>query len=213
MRYFKKQQIIDFFSILNNAGVEYILLRNINNELPTKLSVNKDIDLIIIEEDLHLLQVSLIQNNWREIPHPHHALPFLYNMCPFKFYEKEGLHIDICCQLCCRSLNNGEFFPLDMQIQRDIWLNKIATSNTPWKYRLSIEDEFLHLITRCIFDKKRFEEEYIKEINCLFTKCNKSVILDKFEIVFFKFSKNLIKLIESELFNEIIDSYLKFQEY
>jgi len=213
LNFFEEKHIVKFFSIINIEDIDYVLLRNINNELPQKLSTNKDIDIIVNENDIDLFHKTLIKNGWKQIEHPYHRIPFLYGMTPFKFYDKGGLHIDVCCQLSCRSLNNGEWFPLDMKIQSELWERKIYTPEAPWKYRLSYEDEFLHLITRCIFDKKKFTEVYIDEMQYLYPKCDEPILFDKFNAVFFKFSAKLLELLKCGLFDEIILSHLQFKEY
>jgi hypothetical protein len=213
MKFFEEELLLNFFSIINVEDIVYVLLRNINNELPKKLSIKKDIDIIVKENNLDLFHKTLMNNDWNQIRHPYYRIPFLYGMTPFRFYNKEGLHIDVCCQLSCRSLNNGEWFPLDMKIQSGLWGRIISTPEAPWKYRLSYEDEVLHLMTRCIFDKKEFTEDYIKEIQYLYPKCEKKILFEKFSAVFFKFSYKLLELIKCKLFDKIIVSYLQFKDY
>lgn len=213
MKYCSENQIINLFELFNKPQIDYILLRNIGNEIPKKLPKNKDIDLLVKEEDANRFDKVLVKNGWKRKKHPLGHLPFLYGLKPFKFYYKEGIHLDICYQLACRSLNNGEWFPLDMTIQKDLWLNKTPIEDKPWKFQLSKEDEFLHLITRCIFDKKHFNTGYIERIEELIELINVKIVLDKFEVVFFRFSQNLLIKLQEKKYDTIISNYLQFKKY
>ena len=213
MKYCSENQINDLFELINKLKINYILLRNIGNEIPKKLPINKDIDLLVKEEDANRFDKLLIENGWKRKRHPLGHFPFLYGLKPFKFYYKDGIHLDICYQLACRSLNNGEWFPLDMIIQKDLWLNKIQIKNKSWEYKLSKEDEFLHLITRCVFDKKHFNSGYIERIEELIEVINTKSVLDKFEVVFFKFSQTLLIKLQERKYETIINNYLQFREY
>ena len=100
-----------------------------------------------------------------------------------------------------------------MQIQEDLWKNKRTVSNKPWKYRLSLEDEFISLITRCVFDKKKFTYGYIERIEQLIPRIDTKVVLTKFEVIFFKFSKKLMNKIQEKEYHTIITNYIKFKDY
>ena len=182
MKYCLEKDVIDLFSLLNNENINYILIRNINNELPKSLPLNKDIDLMINEDEASNFKDLMQRNGWKQKKHPLGHFPFLYGLKPFEFYFKNGIHLDICFQLACRSLNKGEWFPLDMQIQEDLWNNKLKILDSPWKYQLSIEDEFVHLITRCVFDKKEFNNGYIERIEQLKKVIDHNIVFSKFEI-------------------------------
>ncbi|WP_456379213.1 nucleotidyltransferase family protein [Lutibacter sp.] len=213
MKYCSEKDIYNFFAIINDAKINYILLRNIDNELPEKLQLNKDIDLLVNEIDADKFQNLLVKNGWKQKKHPLGHFPFLYGIKPFQFYFKNGIHLDICYQLSCRSLNKGEWFPLDMVIQEDLWKNKIEIADKPWKYRLTYEDEFVHLITRCVFDKKTFNKGYTDRLEELLVLINKETVYHKFEVIFFKFSKIIFEMIEKKEYENIITNYLQYKNY
>ena len=213
MKYCLEKDIIDLFSLLNNENINYILIRNINNELPKSLPLNKDIDLMINEDEASNFNHLMQRNGWKQKNHPLGHFPFLYGLKPFEFYFKNGIHLDICFQLACRSLNKGEWFPLDLQIQEDLWNNKLKTLASPWKYQLSIDDEFVHLITRCVFDKKEFNDAYINRIEQLKIGIDHNIVFSKFEVVFFKYSKLLFEQINKKEYDKIITNYLQFKDY
>ena len=51
IKYNPVKDIEEVFDLLNKNSLNYILLRNLNRELPEKLPLKKDIDLIILPSD------------------------------------------------------------------------------------------------------------------------------------------------------------------
>ena len=213
MTKFRSEEIVSFFDIINESKINYILLRNIQNELPHNLSKKKDIDILVKSEDKENLRKALLEKKWKIIPHPSSEVPFLYSMNSFDFYDLNGLHIDVAYELACRSIITRQWIPLDQKIQNYLWENKKESSDQPWKYMLPTEIELIHLLTRCIFDKSIFNDGYVSRINKIYTYCNKDILLKHLELVFFSFSKQLINMIENREFNLIINKYLTFTEY
>jgi hypothetical protein len=215
MDYINYDQIEELFQTLNNSNVEYVLLRNINNELPLKLSKSKDIDIIVNPNDKYKLCEVLDKSRWLNIMHPWdfgNNFKFLYSMDKFLMFKKNDIHLDVCFQLSCRSFNDGEWFPLDESIQNSVFNNKRKVK-FDWKYELLFEDELIHLLTRAIFDKKRFDQGYILRIQDLLKKIELNEFLKKLEKVFFKFSPNLIGLVQEMKYDQIRNNYLNFKEY
>ena len=213
MSYCKEKNIIDFFLLINNAEVKYLLLRNIDNELPTHLPINKDIDLLVDEAHASKFRSVLLSHGWKQKRHPLGHLPFLYGIKPFQFYFKDKIHLDISYQLACRSLNKGEWFPLDMKIQEDLWKDRVKTHGKPWEFQLSSDDEFVHLLTRCIFDKKEFNKGYIGRIEELMNEIDLSAVQSKLKLVFFNYSSHLFDAICNKEYSCIIANHLKFKGY
>ena len=210
---FKAEEIISFFDIINESKISYILLRNIENELPHNLSKKKDVDILVKAEDKERLCKALLEKKWKIIPHPYSEVPYLYSMNSFDFYDLNGLHIDVAYELACRSIITRQWIPLDQKIQHYLWENKKESYNQLWKYVLPIEIELIHLLTRCIFDKNIFNDGYISRINKIYSCCNKDILLEHLELVFFNFSKKLINMVEKKEFHLIINKYLTFKEY
>ncbi len=209
------ENVTELFNLLNDEGIEFVLLRNFNDELPDNLTTNKDIDIIVKPNNIKLLRSVLKKNNWKEVRHPWdfgNNFIFLYSMNPFLFYRKDGIYLDICFQLTCRSLNQGEWFPLDEEIQKSVWINKKEVPES-WKHELSNEDFLVHLITRSIFDKKEFTSDYRKAIENTLYKTDKNELNQKLELIFFKFTKVLMSNLYSKDYDEIRNKYLQFSNY
>lgn len=208
--------ISELFRLLNRHKIDYVLLRNLNDELPSQLKITKDIDILVNPLHKSILIDVLEEDNWLKLIHPWDFgknFKFLYSMNEFIMFKKNNIHLDICFQLHCRSLNDGEWFPLDEIIQTSCFKNKKHILNKPWLYQLSLEDELIHLITRCIFDKKQFELTYIKRIQFLFKNIDEKLFYSKLEKVFFKYTSNLVQLLINEKYAEIRPNFLTYKDY
>ncbi len=207
--------IINFFSLLNNSGIDYILLRNINNELPEKLEVKKDIDVLFKINDRDKILFLLKNNGFKPISHPFEKDIFLYGVTKFeKVINDKNVLIDLNYELTCRSLNAGEWLPLDNKIQQSAWDNKIFVEKYDFKYwSLSHNDEFISLVTRCVFDRKEFEKGYTNRIIELLDIINKEEVLPKLQLIFYKFVPELMAQLNNKTFEKIIEKYIAFIDY
>lgn len=212
--YSDSKEIIDFFNQLEKKGIGYCVLRDVDNCIPYKISESKDIDIIILSEDMEKFHKLMKTMHFKKQRHPwdfSNNFVFLYAMDKFEFYVRAGIHIDICYQMACRSTDHGEWVPLDQVIQKSIWKNKVKDEYGI--YRLSPEDELIHLLTRCIFDKKIFENNYVVCIKKLLAVVNMDEVRQKLSLVFFKYTNRLIEQIQKEKYDCIYTNYLKFEDY
>lgn len=213
--YINRERILRIFNLLEDNNIPCILLRNINNELPDRFEAKKDIDIMVhpkYKKEFHKFTVNF---EWKKTQHPWDFganFIFLYAMDPFEFYISDGIYLDVCYQLSCRSTNNGEWMPIDMMINTSAWDNRIKHAEYGW-YELCVEDELVHLITRCVFDKKIFPEGYEERIQYLYDVVNKNEFYKRLEMVFFKFTPRLFEMIKEKDFNEIRREYLTFTNY
>lgn len=215
MKFVKSTSILDFFDKVNASKIDYILVRNINNELPYALKIGKDIDLLVKYNDRKKITQFLTENHYKKINHPHKNGIFLYGVKPFEmFINSDNVLIDLNYQLTCRSLNAGEWLPLDQKIQVSAWKNRFFIKNNGLHcFRLGVDDEFVTLVARAIFDKGIFQTTYINEINEYLEKINKQNVIAKLELIFFKYTPLLLEQIQNNEYGSIIENYLSFKEY
>ena len=98
------------------------------------------------------------------------------------------------------------------EIQKSIWKNKLKTSFF-WLYKPSTEDELIHLICHCIFDKKDFKEIYKLRIIELLNRCDQIKFINHLELIFFKFTYKLVSILKKNQFDRIIPEYFSFSNY
>lgn len=207
----------DIFNKLNESGLNYILLRNLNDELPSKLKVGKDIDILIKKRDEKEIKKFFFKYNFSEILHPHINNTYLYGVDKFEFIynSKTEVLFDLNFQIAVRSLDAGQWIPLDQEIQNSAWENRTfyKDENNFSYWKLSYEDEFICILARAIFDKESMDKGYRKRISQLFNIIEKDKVVNKLEKIFFKFTPYLIKYIENNQYDEIKKNYINFKEY
>ena len=218
MKFIESNEIKKIFNLINKSKLNYILMWNINSELPSALKVGKDIDILIKKQDEKKFINFFKNNNYQQTNHPFKFDIFLYGVDKFEFKYNNfynNIDFDINFKIVVRSLDAGQFIPLDQSIQKSAWQNrrfeKISEDFGYWT--LSYEDEFVCLVARSIFDKKEFKNGHIKRINKLIKLVDRNIVLEKLKKVFFRYTSNLFKSLENQNYEVIIDNYLQFREY
>ena len=71
----------------------------------------------------------------------------------------------------------------------------------------------IYLITRSVFEKNKFTEAYIREIDKRMRFLVSPDARRKLEKVFFKFTNTLLKMVNKGKYKEILTAYLMFTDY
>jgi len=211
-----KDYIKEAFDLLNTSGLEYLLMWNIDGELPESLPEGKDVDILIRKEQETELVGFLEAHDYEEIAHPFRDDVFLYSVDKFRKmrHRKNNVLLDLNFQLTCRSLNAGEWIPLDQTIQESAWENKRFQEETGFsRWTLGVEDEYVTLLARAVFTKRIFDEGYRASIDRLRNKVDERDVLQKLEKVFFKFAPYLIAQVRKGEYDTIVKNYIQFREY
>lgn len=217
MTYINPNYIKRFFDGLNSFGIEYVLIKNVGNELPFHLRVGKDIDIVVHNDSLRDFH-RYMSNIGRKIIHPYGketGWTNLYQLPEFEYWRlntADNLFIDVSSMLCCHSLMPNIWLPLDRHIQEDMWSNKIFDNDNNW-WKINNEILYVYLVVRCVFDKKQFPDVYKKEIETLRESVNIDKVKFYFEFVFFKYTRQLLSMLDNKDFDSIISAYLKYKEY
>lgn len=211
-----KQVILSIFEKLNNSGIEYLLIKNIGDELPNKLSIDKDIDILVRACDKNKFKKLISTLGGIEMIHPYgqwSGFETLYGTeFPKMYYLPSRLMLDVADSLCVKCLNVDAWIPLDMQINASIWLDKVWNSCLQcWQ----IDDRNLicYLIARCIFDKCSFSEKYIHEIEKRKHLLDEEVVQEKISSICFGFTDSLIDLIKQDNYDKCYEKYIKYNNY
>lgn len=215
MQFHDGTAIQNLFTQLNEQEVEYILIRNINRELPSRLGYGKDIDILARHGQRAIVFSVLGKLGYRIAPHPHRRDTYLYNTNRFDFFRnKQGVIIDVHYHLMCRSLDAGQWIPLDAFIQSSAWANKrLVSASDLSHWSLGYEDELVALIVRSIFDKQVFQDGYIHQIENIIGFSNRDELYKRLKLVFFAYTDSLMAQIESHNYDSIRTNYLQFSNY
>lgn len=214
--YYKHDDIISFFTLLND-NVRYILIKNIDGELPDKLKVGKDIDIIVHPDDYAKYRTLMLKHEYKLIIHPKGSYvgwKYLYGMSAACMYEHKDNHLQVDAYdcLCTKSIMMNAWLPLDKKINDSIWKNKVWDAENKW-WIMDDENMVIYLITRCVFEKGFFSEEYIHEIKKRKKQIYTESAKEKFYKIFFNFTPKLLELVEADEYEVIVSKYKSFMDY
>jgi hypothetical protein len=205
----KVDKVLELLGLLEFSNVRYCVLRDFFQNG----SVSGDVDILFHPADKQVLHSILKKEKWFKVLHPYDNLTdfsFLYGMDEFEFFAKGELRLDICFQLCCRSIDKKYWLPLDLAIQESVFDDRVRYRDY---YKLSKEDELVHLTTRCVFDKRQFPLNYKERIVEIYPECDKSRLKEKLSFVYFNAFHLVIDAVESNNFDCLISKYLSYCEY
>ncbi len=219
MEFIPAQIINDFFENLNKSNIDYVLLRNMSDELPNSLENGKDIDILVKENQIANFQHFMKTHNFRKSTYPYGKArgwcmtyklpePQTWLLKNTKYIFK----IDATFKMKCRSITPKVLIPLDNCINEDVWKNKLFDEKKNW-WILDDETTLIHILSRAIFDKKEFKPDYISEIEKRKALLKNDSVRYKLSKVFFKYTDLLISQVENGSYENIVNNYLTFKEY
>lgn len=206
--------IIDFFKMLNESNLNYVLIKNDDNVLPNCLESDNDIDFLIHPIDYEKLIELCVSNGYEKkvgesckryfLEQLREDLLFKYDDCYFHFYEA----------LPCSPLTNmGDCkMALERSVQEYIWEHKVWNEINQWWIMDDIAI-LLYLIVRSVFDKKEFKEKYIREIEKRKQLLDKEDFKRLAQTVFFGFTPMLIELVKAGKYEHVLGKYLSYSNY
>ena len=219
MNYIPAETIKDFFNQLNSSDIEYVLIKNISDELPNELKDGKDIDILVNENQIDDFAKFMNSHNYKKQVHPYGKKAgwnFAYKLPEHQFWQFNSkdftLYIDTAFKLCCKSLTPNVWIPLDNCINECIWKNKVFDKTNNW-WIMDDETILIYMFCRSIFDKKEFKSGYIAEIEKRKALLNNETIKNKLSKVFFKYTDFLISQVKKGDYENIINNYLTFKNY
>ena len=208
----KAKLISEIFTRLRDEHVKFLVLRNFE-DIPENCTIQNDIDLLAHADSMPLFNTIFHQHGFiKEVDKD----IYFYNTKPhthFYLYRKD-IHFDIVNGLYYRSLNNArQWVPIHEKLQKQIFANKIYDENTIYFYIPSLLDQFLHLVCHCIFDNRQVEKEYKYKLEELITQLNIDKLRESVQLIFFKFSNDLIKTIQYGETELLYHRYITFTGY
>lgn len=215
--FYNAEDVHALFKLLNDAGINYILTKNIASELPAKLKVGKDIDLIVHPNDYERFKALLLDAGYQKMIHPHgkeSGWNFMYGMHENMKCRQpvSNLVVDVYAELCTKSLVRTAWLPLDKVIQQSIWDNKVWDAANQW-WIMDDENMVIYLLTRSVFEKNGFSDAYIREIEKRMRLLTNPTTRQKLEKIFFKFTDTLLEKVSARRYKEIFVSYFTFTDY
>jgi len=200
----------EVFTQINNANISYAMI-DIHEE-----SFAKEINVIVKKEDLTCIQKCLQQNEFRIIPHPlgsYYGWSFAYGANEYvKYLNTDDTVVNICNELCVKSLMSNMWIPLDESINARVWSHRyFDNDNLYWK--LDDVTMFIYLCSSCVFDLGCFSKIYRERLNNLSNVLFNDETKNLFRLVFGTFTETLVLMIRDKDYDSILDSYVKFSDY
>ena len=137
---------------------------------------------------------------------------FLYGAQEPDCYMIEDITVQFRSELCCMSVMEKKWIPLDKAVQDKIWEEKVYHN----QYNIPIICKKMDLVLSIIysvFNEKEFKKQAIgyitRNIDLLNNPETKSIL----ETEFYKFTDRLIYLIREKQFNKVVDEYISFSDY
>lgn len=213
----KAEDVQSLFKLLNDANINYLLTKNIGGELPDKLKIGKDIDLIVQPEDYEKFQTLLRDAGYRKLAHPYGkevGWRFIYGAHEniFLRHAINLLVVDAYAELCTQTIAMNAWLPLDRIVQESIWQNKVWDAENKW-WIMDNENMVIYLVTSSVFEKHGFSEVYINEIEQRKDLLASPTARQKLERIFFRFTDTLVDKVREGRYEEILVSYLTFTDY
>ena len=215
MHFYDKSLILYLFKTLDDFDLPYLLLRNTNDELPDRLPYGKDVDILVQHSNNEKFKSLLLKNEFKQIRHPFGKDKRLYGVHEFNKYQfRDSLLLDINYEMVVRSLDKGQWVPLDQSMQISAWENRILVDIHGLRVpMLCEEDDWIFTLARCIFDKKLFSAWHQNFLSTSLQSINLHTVMPKLHSIFFKFSPRLVQLVQQEKYDMIISEYIAFSDY
>jgi hypothetical protein len=217
--YIDSAAIRAFFAELNDSDIQYVLIKNVNDELPDRLKNGKDIDILVKETDHQKFDEFMSSHNFRRHTPPKGRAKgwnFAYQLPEYEFWKKEDidddLFIDASFKLSCESLTPKTWIPLDRLINDDIWEKRVFDRDNNF-WILDDKTQLIYLLCRSIFDKREFKAGYVRGIEERVQYIDDSDVQMELSKVFFKFTPVLTQMVKDKQYGQIIDAYLEFVDY
>ena len=210
----KKIEIIKIFKDISKFPYDTLLLRNTENELPSKLSVGKDIDLLVKKKNRNSLRNYLKRLGYIKINHPWKKVPKDSSIIPFDYYlHSSGAILDINYQLVHCNLTRTKFLLHRDWLQNYVWktfiVRKFGAFSFPF---ISLETEFIISSVRCVVDKRRMTDWNFKRLlNCYNRIKNKKIVKKELEFILGNNSALYLKYLNSGKWNNYIIDKIKLE--
>jgi len=194
-----------------NDNYDYAVLRNARDAIFCN-SIKDDIDLLFDLKDIASVTNYLKNNGFKRKQDSLLVYTYLYNARPHIHFYNDKIHFDIVTKLTVRSPLNQEFMSLHQDIQNSLLQNRIFCSEK-MLWTISHDDEFVTLVSHCIFDKFDFSLRYQKRIFELLNVINIDSVETKLQKIFYKSTAKIMSCIKQNQMDRLMKLYLENIKY
>ena len=208
----KKEIIKQCFSIINQVTCgQFVTLRGVD-EIPDKVAVNNDIDIMVCGSHV----IPYLEQEFKKLGFILHvdSHKYMYGAEPhYQFVNHQAdVKFDLVTGLYYRSSNDKMLWiPVNSEVQKSMIINKVKVDNI-WIYQSSPEDELVHIICHCIFDKRKTSSKYIKRIEHLLKIVDENKVKPLMKRALYSSWEHIYEVMKknpSEMFEEYV-SYVNY---
>lgn len=208
----KKELIKNCFNIIQQVtNKQFVTLRGFD-EIPDQISVNNDIDIMVCGSHIIPFLDQTFKNLGFTLYVDNHS--YMYGAEPhYQFVNnKLDVKLDIVTGLYYRSINDKMLWiPINKEVQKSMIANKINVEEM-WKSQPSPEDELVHIVCHCIFDKRKTTQKYIDRIKFLLTIINEDKVKYLMERAFYASWTSVYNLLKTDPTN-LYKEYIQYTNY
>ena len=172
------------------------------------------ITILIHQDDKKKSQSCFDAFGMREIDHPYTEKAgyiYLYQMNPFKLFIFRGIYIEVYFQLPCMSLTPKNWIPLDRAIQSHIWNCEVRDED-----ECIVLDAISKVIFLCgwsIFTTHYFSIRSREYIEAHIEVLQQEETMRLMKTVFFNFTDELKDLLIDRQYDQVLESFYRFDKY
>lgn len=195
----------EYAKLLHDAGIDYRYIEAGRNYIT-----------IIVNNDCYkeFRKVMDGRPEYKRWEHPYGDLfgyQFLYQVREFQLYEKDGVYMELYFQLPCMSLMPKIWIPLDRMIQRLTWSER--ETDPDGVDCLDKRCLFIYRLCWAVFKDQGFSA-YTRKILMENSPVLKDpVTIECLKMVFFKFTDELVELLNNGDYDQVIPAYYSFDNY
>lgn len=204
--------IKETFKIINEVtNGRFSTLRNLDL-IPTESSIENDIDVLIptiyikdVVDAVKPINYQIYQDN----------SPCLYGAQPHIHFKHQELdvHFDIMTGMYYRSVaNNVAFVNIDKRLTRSALDNRVEVKDV-YINHLHPNDELVHLVCHCIFDKRKTTDRYEARILELIDKVDSDKVYRLMDMIFYKVTDTIHQKVMSGDVKNLFNDYITFKDY
>lgn len=199
----------DIISQITND--RFVTLRNYDL-IPDNSSIENDIDLLVPSIFIQDLATSLSKFEYQIYQDSNQCMYGAESHVHFK-HNQLDVHFDVTTGLYYRSIANSNIFiNIDNKLT-DSMLNNKKIIDTIFKNIPNPNDEIVHLICHCIFDKNNTPQRYKNKILELVDTVNHNQVKKLLDLIFYKASDMIFNKIINRDIEDLFESYITFKEY
>ena len=184
-----------------------------HDEIPDQVTSKNDIDIVLVGN----VSLNAISSKFQESGFKLHIDQhrYMYGAEPhIQFtHDAADLKLDMVTGLYYRSVvDNMLWMPVNKEVYKSMIRNRVYEKDKIWKFRPAFEDELVHIVCHCIFDKRKTPEKYVKRINELLPIIDETKVNYLLERAFYKASDVVFENMKTNPEN-LHNAYITFTEY